>query len=132
MKLKTFNILNVPNQRRQSAAMIGCNKKSGTFRFNEAAVLKMGLKNHNLIDFHQDEDDTEAWYLEVVKKDGFVLRFKNSVSPKGLVTQSSIMARTIFESVKCTKASGHIKIGAEAIKFEKRILWPLITASLVN
>jgi hypothetical protein len=41
------------------------------------------------------------------------------------------MVRNIFESVKYKNESGQVLIG-EMVTFNKRKLWPLITAKLVN
>ena len=131
MKLKTYNPEELPSAR-LTTPVIGLSSKSGTFRFNPTAVEKLGLKANNQIMIHQDEENPADWYLEIVKEKGFLARKKKTTGEFGLLIQSCPLVRKIFDSVDCKKISGSILIGSEPIKFEKRTLWPLITAKLVN
>lgn len=131
MNLETFNVENLPNQKDRKP-YIGVNQASGTLRFNPEAVEKMKLKADNMIWLHHDKENPGDWYLEVVKEKGFVLRKKSVTGPHGLVTQSCKLVRKIFDTIGYTGKSGHIGIGAEPVKEDKKTLWPLITAKLIN
>ncbi len=134
MKLKTFDTDNIQSTKGSSKKpLIGVNSKSGTIRINATAVDLTGLKKGQFVKFHQDEKKEDDWYLEVVKeKNGFLLREKESITPKGLITQSTGLVRKIYDSVAYIGASGHLQVGTEAVKFEGRTLWPLITGLLRN
>lgn len=132
MNLKTFNPQNIPN-RRQMTACIGINIKNGSLRFNREAYLRMKLSNEMQIQFLHDEDDIGQWYLEIVKKDGFKLRKGNIISKNhSLIFQSCSLVKEIFDSVNFIGISGYILIAPEPIQINKKILYPLITAKLLN
>lgn len=69
MKLKTFTSSSRPD----TIAQVSINK-TGTFRFNSAAVQKLNLKPDTRIAIHQDEENPQDWYIEFNVKDGFLLR----------------------------------------------------------
>jgi hypothetical protein len=129
MKLKTFNTTNVTSNRSFSPS-IGVNSKTGLFNINPSACEKIGLKEGTCVQFHQDEDDPENWYLEIVKDNGFTLR-KNENITKGTFLNCSYIARKIFDSVGYIEMSGRLKIG-ETVTIGKRDLVTLITAGLRN
>jgi len=133
MKLETFNADNLRNKR-VFIPQISISTKTGSINFNAGATEKLNLKVGDQIQLLHDQEQPGDWYVEIVKKDGFVLRGKKN--PNGtfncLITQSCKLAKKIFESVDCKKASGQIGIAEKAIQFEKRTMWPLITAKLLK
>jgi hypothetical protein len=133
MKLKSYDAVNLPNAR-TTAPKIGINCKSGAIRFNQIACDQIGLQPGQLVKFHNDEAEPMDWYLEIVKKDGFVIRekSKSALAEGGLIIQSTSLTRLIFDSVAFEGNSGSITVGKESVDFEKRKLWPLITAALKN
>jgi hypothetical protein len=131
MKLKTFSPENLPSARNLKPA-IGLNHKSGTLRFNSAFVEKLGIKPDCLVQYHQDEEEPSDWYIEIVKKDGFVLREKSGqTGAGGLVMQSTALVRRIFDSIAYTGLAGNISAG-DPVQHSGKKLWPLITVALVN
>ena len=131
MKLKTFSPENLPNSR-SLKPVIGLNQKSGTLRFNSAFVEKLGLKPDSMVQYHQDEDEPSDWYIEIVKKDGFILREKSGqTGAGGLVMQSTALVRKIFDSISFIGLAGNISAG-EQVQVAGKKLWPLITIALVN
>lgn len=129
MKFKTFNTTNVINAREQKPS-IGINSKVGLFNFNKAACESIGLKDGDQVQFHQNEDDETEWFLEKVKKDGFILREKTNVT-SGLLFNSTALARKIFDSVTYTGVGGKVIVG-ENVTVDKKIFHTLVTASLRN
>jgi hypothetical protein len=129
MKLKTYNTTNIQtlsNQLRKPYLQV--NTTTGLFNINKEAAELIGAGDGDQIQFHQDEDEPLDWYIEKVKKDGFVIRFKENVG-KGFLFNSSKLARKIFDSVNCTEKSGRIFIGEEIIEGKQK-LFTLVTAHL--
>jgi hypothetical protein len=125
MKLKTFNTENTYSQR-ESKPFILVSQKTGLFGFNKAVNQLLALKAGDQLQFHQDEENPDEWYLEKVKQGGFTLR---DYKEKSLLFNNTTLARKIFESVECEKRSGRLIIGAE-LKVGKQTLHTIITASL--
>jgi hypothetical protein len=129
MNLKTFNATNVASIR-EMRPFIGLNQKTGLFNFNRAACDMIGLQDGDQIQFHQDADNEETWYLEVVTDSGFILRKKDNVT-SGLLFNNTQMVRKIFQSMAYVENGGRILIG-EVIENKKQKLITLVTASLKN
>jgi|LakMenEpi03Aug12_release.lakeMendotaPanAssembly.Ray.scaffolds.fasta_scaffold1068438_1 hypothetical protein len=127
MKLKTFNAENTFSQR-QTKPFIQVSQKTGLFGFNKAVNEILELKSGDQIQFHQDEENPDEWYIEKVKQGGFTLR---DYKAKSLLFNNTTLARKIFESVECEKRSGRLIIG-EQVKVGKQTFFTLITASLKN
>ena len=130
MKLKTFNTTNVQSLGRTQSPFFQVNSSTGLFNINKTAAELIGLKDNSQIQFHQSEDDPADWYVEVVKTDGFVVRYKENVG-KGFLFNSTKLCRLILDSIAYTGNSGRIYIG-ESVKNGKQILFTLITAKLIN
>lgn len=126
MKLITFNNENLPNNR-AGVPSIGVNQKTGLFNINSLAAEAMQLKEGQQVTFHQDEESPENWYLEVVSKNGFVLRKKENITA-GLLFNNASLARTIGEAMGIS-GSFKMKIAAESTTFEKRTFWGLLISS---
>lgn len=133
MKLKAFTQQNLPYMRRSLKPIIGISAKSGTLRINEAAVELMNLKVTDKVVLHQDEEEPENWYLEIDKKCdyAFQLRYSAKISPKGLIFQSTVLVKKIFQSVAFNGISGHLLVG-EKIQMNKKEYYTLITGMLRN
>lgn len=129
MKLKTFNATNVVMVRSFTPG-IGVNSKSGLFTINRAACDEIGLKEGDFIQFLQDEEEPENWFIEKVKDTGFQLRGKGD-EKSALSFNNTTMVRKIFDSVAYVKEAGRLLLG-EPVKFEKRTLRTLITLCLKN
>ncbi|MCA6489109.1 MAG: hypothetical protein IM551_03680 [Chitinophagaceae bacterium] len=129
MKLKTFNAETFTNVSRSTKPFISANAKSGLLSLNRAAVKELSVKAGDQVHFHQDEDSPENWYIEKVKSGGFELRTYGKRD--ALAFNSSMLARTIFESVDCYEKYGRLIIG-EPVKEGKQTFFTLITASLKN
>ena len=129
MKLKTFNAETFTNVSRSTKPFIYANAKSGLLSFNKAAVKELSVNPGDQVQFHQDEETPENWYIEKVKSGGFELRAYGKRD--ALAFNSSMLARTIFESVECFDKYGRMIIG-ESIKVGKQTFFTLITASLKN
>ncbi|MEI8111143.1 MAG: hypothetical protein WCH59_09155 [Chitinophagia bacterium] len=125
MKLKTFNAENTFSQR-QAKPFISVSAKTGLFAFNRGAYELLALKSGDHVQFHQEEDSPENWYIEKVKDGGFTLREYKETS---LLINNTTLARTIFDSVDSEKMAGRLIIG-EQVKIGKQTLHTLVTASL--
>ena len=128
MRTKTFNPTSTPT-RVWRAPAIGVTLKTGVFTLNRAAINKLDLKHGDMVQFHQDEDNPEDWYIEKVKANGFVLR--EAGKSCNLVFNSKPLALSIFESVAYEKSGGRMPIGEEFIH-GKSHLWAVVTAKLLN
>lgn len=125
MKLKTFNTENTYSQR-ESKPFILVSQKTGLFGFNRGAYEAIGLKAGDQVQFHQNEENREEWFIEKVKQGGFTVR---NYKEKSLLFNNTTLARTIFNSVGAEGGSGRLIIG-EQVKFGKQSFHTLITASL--
>jgi len=127
MKLKTFNSTNVQHLR-SGKPYLHCNSKTGLITINTQAAEIIGIKTDDMIQFHQSEDEPSEWYVEAVKKDGFLVRQKDDY---GFLTNSTRIVQMIFASVEYIGTGGRLYIG-EQVKFGKQNLITLITAGLIN
>ena len=127
MRTKTYNPTSTPT-RVWRAPAIGVTLRTGVFTLNRAAINKLDLKSGDMVQFHQDEDSPEDWYIEKVKGNGFVLR---EAGKSSLCFNSKPLALSIFESVAYEKPTGRMPIGEEYIH-GKSHLWAVITAKLLN
>ena len=130
MNLKTFTPDVLPARHSGKEPCFQMNSKNGMVRINEAACSLLNLSVKNKLQFHQSADDPMDWYVEVVSKNGFLLREKNDKT-NGLLMQSSVMVRKIFESINYEYVSGNLQIAGDPVVFEKRKLYPLITLKLL-
>jgi hypothetical protein len=130
MKLKTYNTENLPSINHSKAGLY-INSKAGLFHLNRTAVERMGLKDGDCIEFHQDEDSEEwDWYISK-SKGGFALRNKGKDTDElGLTFNNKALAKLIFEQLKYVKQTGRCLVAAEPVKHNKIEYWPLITAYL--
>lgn len=128
MKLKTFNA-ETCIVKRNGKPTVGINFKMGLFRFNKECCELIGLKEGAKVSLHQDEEEPTDWYLLVNDEKGFETRRKENVTP-GLLFNNSSLAKQIAESTEYEGKSAALAIGKEAVKYEKKLYWPLITASL--
>lgn len=132
MKLKTFNPLTTPVARGQhtKAPSIHVNIKTGLFTLNKTAAELIGVIDGNMVQIHQNEDDPQEWFIEKVKKDGFIVRAN---SKEGIVFSylfnNATIARMIFQAMKTDKTSGRVIVGEE-VKVDGHKLFTLVTASL--
>lgn len=130
MKLKVFNTTNVQQLREVSKTpFLQVNLKTGLFNINKAACELIGLSHNDQVQFMQDEDDAEKWYIEKVKSDGFIIREKENVGT-GKLFNSTTIARLIFSSVNCEYKSGRILLGEKVTSLKGRTVYELVTASL--
>jgi hypothetical protein len=133
MKLKEFNSENcISSTSRVSAPTIMLDTKTGGFRLNKAAVNHLALKAGAQVKFHQDEDNPDEWYVEVVKEKGFVLRAGTGANKECLTFNNAKLAREICDSVAYTGRSGRVLIAGQPTPVEKRKLFGLLTSGLKN
>lgn len=128
MKLKAFNTTNIATSK-VTAPYIQVNTVTGLFNINKSAADKIGLKDNDLIQFLQDEEQPDEWYIEKVKENGFQVRYKENVGG-GLLFNSTILSRLIFKSVNCEMKSGRIYLGEKTDNMRGRNVFNLVTASL--
>lgn len=128
MKLREFNTENTFSTRTRKPT-VSINARSGLFIINRPACALIGLDDSKQLVFHQDEEEPESWFIEVVKENGFSMRLKDK--SKALFLNNKEITRSIFASVQLPdKKSGRMPISPEAQLVDKRKLFALITASL--
>lgn len=128
MKLKSYNTENM-EVKRASIPSITVNLKVGTFSINRAACDIIGLKPGDLVQFNQDESNTENWYIEKVKTNGFAVRGKTDEST-GVLFNHTSMAREIAGSFDIN-STFRMLVAGEPTKFEKRTLHGLLIRASV-
>lgn len=130
MKLKVFNTTNVKVlNKKEPVPFLQVNNKVGLFNLNKTLSELLELKHNDQVQFMQDEEEPERWFIEKVKADGFVVREKENMG-KGVLFNSMGLARLIFQSVKCEYKSGRILLGEKVTSLKNRTVYELVTASL--
>lgn len=131
MKLKQFNPENCQSERiKSSKPCIGITLKGGLFRINKGACELLELKEGDNVVFLQDEEDTECWYIEKVKKgQGFELRSKASVTP-GLLFNNTKLVKEIFESLGINRKAAKMLMAGKPTTVEKRKLYGLLSMAM--
>lgn len=124
MKLKSFNAENSASSKYNRLPSVNIGYTSGIVYFNEAAKALANLKAGDKIEFLQDEDNPKDWYF-AKSVDGFELRDKKN--SKGIMVQSSKITKELLHSIEVYKPAT-MRI-AEAIPFDERKLFPIITKS---
>lgn len=127
MNLKCFNTENVKDHKPRRKAFLTF-QKNGMCRLSHEAAAIMNVKAGSQLQFHQDEDEQQNWFVEVVKKDGFTIR-ESSTSSSGLLFNAASIRRLIFQSLNYNGENARIYLGEE-VQYEKRILFTLVTAKL--
>ena len=92
--------------------------KNGVIRLNRPAVEQLSLSSGNKINMYQDKDSLKDWFLKI-EDDGLVLRSKESYG-KGLITQSSSIARDMIKSLKFEFRFSSL-IAKEPLNFNKTV-----------
>ena len=80
--------------------------------------------------FHQDEDNEEDWYIEVVKEKGFPVRHKEGTDYLSL--NKVAVCKQIYDSLAYEKQCGKCLIAGVPMMQDKRKLWAILTTSLKN
>ncbi|MEJ7610646.1 MAG: hypothetical protein WKF88_05640 [Ferruginibacter sp.] len=133
MKLREYNSENTVSIRGGGVKTpsLSINQKAGLFSLNKEACALIGLTNEDKVIILQDEEETENWYLEKVKGNGFILREKENVS-SGLLFNNTALVRSIAASVNFTDNGGRMLIAGSPTDLGKRKLWGLLTTGLRN
>lgn len=130
MNLKEYNPANskpVATPRAHPAS-IRIDTKTGRFIFNKTAAELIGLKDKCQVVIHQDEQEPEDWYLEVVKTNGFII--SNRERQGEYVFNNTVIARKVAESVGYTARNGRMLIAGKPTKIGDRLLWGILTINL--
>lgn len=122
-----FNILDTTNVKsgvRTSRPFIRITRKSGTITFNKSASKHFSLTAGMQVRFLQSQSDPQDWFIQFVKKDGFVIR---EAHDKGVfMFNSSAMVAEIMQSVECFDKGMTLGIG-ETVTYGKIEATALIT-----
>lgn len=129
MKLKSFNPENIPQNTRIGIAKVSLNSKSGTITLTKQTVIKMDLKPNDKIEFFQDEENVDEWYIAVTKN-GFDIRDKKK--DQTFIFNSTFLVKKIFDSMIYNHHTGYCLLGAEPVIKDKVKYWPIITKTLKN
>lgn len=99
MKLKKFTPETTPTLRAGSEIpTLHMNYSSGVLTLNRGACEKLNIQPGDQVVLHQDEDEPQDWYLQVVKSGGFALRCKTGESYP-LAFNNATLIRQVIDSV---------------------------------
>ena len=127
MKVKIFNTENVPTVRKTTPT-IYLNYKSGLISINKSSSELMGLKDGDGVEFAQDEEEPESWYIFKSKSGGaFVLREDNGK----FMTNNSGIVRRILDSLSINFSCSP-RIALEPEKINKVDMFAILTASITK
>ena len=87
----------------------------------------MNVSVGDMVQLVQDEDDLKAWYIEVVKKDGFIVKKYSHSS--AFTFNSARIVREIFTACGTYEQYHRCPIG-EPVYLGSRELWSIITAAI--
>lgn len=124
MKLESFDATNIKIERKHTPILHIIS--SGLCTFSVGFVKELKLKAYDQVKFHHDKENPGDWYVEVVNKDGFVLREKEFGR---LSFNNAAIANKIFETIGHSENSGRLRLG-EPLKHDGRTIYTLITACL--
>ncbi|SHN45877.1 hypothetical protein [Chitinophaga sp. CF418] len=132
MKLREFVPTKIERSPHHVKAYILINLRYSLIQFSGGAVDLIGVKPDSHVSFHQDEDDPESWYLEVLPegKTGFPLRQKPKLGVRGVLFACKSLVKRIADAVGMEGHKGKILVGKESVTINGKTLWPLVTASL--
>lgn len=128
MKLKEFNTENCVVVRNTLPSVTI--SKIGLLNLNNAACELIKLKEGDQVVFHQDEENTDNFYIEKVTDKGFALRRKESISA-GLIFNNSSLANTLIKAMNYhdDKKSYRIILAGQPTKFNKRTFYGLLLSN---
>ena len=129
MKLRTFNQTTVRKGTKIGKPFIHLNTKTGLIVINKTGQKIIGIQAGDQVQFHQDENEPQNWYIEKVGKDGFAIR--QNLNSTSVNFNSTALVRSIMNSLECVKKSARIHIGEE-LTYGKQTFFALITAPLAN
>jgi hypothetical protein len=126
MPLKFFNAETTPNLRKATKPPdIAISYKGGGFRINRPMCEFLGIAQEDQLEFAQDEENEQNWYVAKVKEKGFELKERKSTSG-GLVFNNTSLAHTMLKSAKIPDgAPGKIIVTAKPLKLQGMLLYPL-------
>lgn len=110
MKLKTYNTQLGNFPRTHGKPVISINGQHGLFSLSGKFITEIGinLEEYPYVNFHQDHDRPEDWYVEFTKDStGFKLR-----KSKGAAFNCSGLARYILRSAGLDEKKSHILLMA--------------------
>ncbi|MCO6367880.1 hypothetical protein GBO34_00945 [Roseivirga pacifica] len=131
MNLEIFNSSNVASIP-AGKPTVRINTKAGMFSFSNTVAHKLKLTHPTYIEFAQDKDRPEDWYLVMASADNekaFKLRFDKD---ERFNLNSTAMARKIQQSIPAAKElnSFYMIVSTEAIEIDGRKIYALITKSI--
>ena len=100
-------------------------RRNGVSSISTGAMKLMNLKESDMVQVHQSDEDPTEWYIEKVSKDGFPLRHNHNKTC--LMFNCSLLVKSVFDSVGFEGRSTRFYIG-ESIEFGKQTLYTIITA----
>lgn len=132
MNLKEYNPNNctVAGGPCRYPASISLDSERGLFVINRSAAALMELEDKDRIVIHQDEEDPENWYLEIVADRGFVIRLSKTWA--NYKFNNIVLARKISESVGFKGRTGKMLIAGKPTKIGRRVLWGILAIGLKN
>lgn len=122
MKLKTFNSENTQSAR-ENRPLLSIYVKSGVFTFNTSAAELIGFKDQSEIMLHQDEDEDDCWYVEVVKTNGFKIRCAGNNAKKQFHFNSTALAKALTND---GDLNGKFIVAGQPTKIESKKMFGLL------
>jgi hypothetical protein len=125
MKFKVYNTQTVIRGGRETKPFISFSIKTGLISINKTAIILLGIKKGDKIQFLQDPDDLTNWFVQIVKENGFITRHNSSGDMLELSCKK--IANEIHETVgKPDKIRIRVPL-APSTNIDGLELFPLIT-----
>jgi bifunctional DNA-binding transcriptional regulator/antitoxin component of YhaV-PrlF toxin-antitoxin module len=122
--LKKYNQSNT-RTRRVEGAYLNINYKHGTIAINKGASELIGLNAGDKVEFYQDTESIEDWYIAKTDDEyGFPLR----KSGAGLVLNNAKVARAITESAGLEQSASYM-ISSKVKQNDSQSLFLIVTSS---
>lgn len=132
MKLKSYNMTNAASIGRVGKSSVRVNTQSGAISFSKLSIESIGLVDSLEIEFLQDEDKPQDWYVKKSSNgNGFPIRIKSGQRSISIV-QSTHIAREIFKSLKLEQTSAMFYMSQTPIELEGSKLYAIITRSVIK
>ena len=125
MKLKSYNQKNA-SRLRVGRLQVRFTRK-GAILFSGKAREFIGLNKDSYVEFLQDEDSLQDWYIKKSNEE-IGLRCRHAAN-SGIMVNSAIVSNKILESINNINESVGFLISKKPIKVDDEELWLIITSS---
>ena len=126
MKFKRYNETTFPKGVNSGTPSISFSK-AGTITLNSVAVKALQINDKTRIEFIQDEDRPEDWYILKSSDGGYTLRQQTEKSTAVMIQNKGLITHIAHELQR--SAPFRCLVSVQCVHIDDMELWPIITKS---